>query len=278
MANNPIFPFYVNDFEGGTRHMTDAEVGCYLRLLMAQFNRGGQLPADEKILTRYCTSFSESWSIVKEKFEKVNGSKIQNKRLEIERLKRENFVDSRSKNKKGKTKSHENHMKITSETSENHLGKGKGKGNGYGNGIGNLDGVAGEEKFIVPQMCKVWYETFPTYTSDKENDFDGMGKVLQFITRQANVKNIQDVDNQSKVLNTLQLIADQVNREPFWVNKPIKSIANNLQEFYNKIKNPLNGKQSTSNQQSPTELRERVAAIRAKSRATREQAGNKSSP
>lgn len=274
MANNPIFPFYVNDFEGGTRHMTDAEVGCYLRLLMAQFNRGGQLPNDETLLSRYCTSFFESWPIVKEKFEKLNGSKIQNKRLEIERVKRESFVDSRSKNKRGKTKSHEKQVKITSETSENHLGKGKGKGKGYENGNGNLDGGSGEEKFIVPQMCKVWYESFPTYTSDKENDSDGMGKALQFIVRQSNITNVQDVDTQVKILNTLQLIADQVNREPFWVNKPIKSIANNIQEFYNKIKNPINGKSTGATGNKTADLRTGVQAGRHERRARREQNGN----
>jgi hypothetical protein len=98
-----------------------------------------------------------------------------------------------------------------------------------------------DEKFIVPQMCLLWYASFSTYTKDMENDYSGMGKILQFMSRQANIKDTSDIDNQSKVLNTLQLIADQVNREPFWVNKPIKSIANNIQEFYNHIKNPING-------------------------------------
>lgn len=98
-----------------------------------------------------------------------------------------------------------------------------------------------DEKYIVPQMCLLWYGSFKSYTKDKDNDFGGMGKILQFMMRQANIKDTADVDSQSKVLNTLQLIADQVNREPFWVNKPIKSIANNIQEFYNHIKNPING-------------------------------------
>jgi len=266
MANNPIFPFYVNDFEGGTRHMTDAEVGCYLRLLMAQFNRGGVLPADEALLSRYCTSFNESWPMVKEKFEKINGSKFQNKRLEIERIKRENFVESRSKNKKGKVKSHDNHKENVSESSDNHLGKGKGNGKGKGIGEGNLDGGSGEEKYIIPQMCKLWYDNFQTYTADKENDFEGMGKILHFVVRQAKVKDVTESSTQLKILNTLQLVADEVAKESFWVNKPIKSIANNIQEFYNKIKNPIvNGTKSSPNQQADrhdavqAELKKRLA-------------------
>lgn len=245
MANNPIFPFYVNDFEGGTRHMTDAEVGCYLRLLMAQFNRGGQLPGDETILRRYCTSFEQSWPLVKEKFEKINGTKIQNKRLEIERVKREKFIVSRVKNRKGENKKNENHVSNTSKTSVDHLGKGKEKGNGYGNGNGNLDGVQGEDFFLIPKMCAVWYENFVTYTSDKQNDYEGMGKILQFICRQAKVSDVLDTDTQKKILDTLKFVADEVNKMPFWVNKPIKSIANNIQEFYNNIKNPANGKSNS---------------------------------
>lgn len=98
-----------------------------------------------------------------------------------------------------------------------------------------------EKKFIIPQMCQIWYASFKEYTKDKQNDFDGMGKILQFMSKQAQITNVQDCDNQVKILNTLQLIADQVNRTPFWINKPIKSIANNIQEFYNNIKNPING-------------------------------------
>lgn len=120
---------------------------------------------------------------------------------------------------------------------------GNGNGIGQGNGIGNGNSDTHQEKLIVPKMCSIWYEHFPVYTSDRENDYAGMGKILQFIYRQApNPKDIQELSTQEKVINTLHLIADQVEKEPFWVNKPIKSIANNIQEFYNHIKNPLNGK------------------------------------
>lgn len=120
---------------------------------------------------------------------------------------------------------------------------------------------------IVPKMCELWYMSFQTYTKDRKNDFEAMGKVLQFMIRQPKCDgNIANAEHQIKILNTLQLIADQVNREPFWVNKPIKSIANNIQEFYNNIKNPINGngKSITGKQNSfsregiQTELNERL--------------------
>lgn len=159
----------------------------------------------------------------------------------------------------------------------------KDKGEGIkeqGLGEGLQDGGSGEEKLIVPQMCQLWYENFTSYTSDKEADFDGMGRILKFIYKLTpKPKDVQEVDTQVKILNTLQLIADQVNREPFWVNKPIKSIANNVQEFFNKIKNPINGKQqgnSSYQQQSTTDFRAGVAAAGAERRKKREQAGNQS--
>jgi hypothetical protein len=112
------------------------------------------------------------------------------------------------------------------------------------------------KNFIIPQMTNFWYQSFPLYTKDLKNDSHGMGVILNFMTKQAGVLDITDESFQSKILNTLQLIADQVQKESFWINKPIKSIANNIQEFYNKIKNPLpNGKQHNKNGQS---LREQV--------------------
>lgn len=159
------------------------------------------------------------------------------------------------------------------------IGLGNGKGNGLG--TGHVDGGLGEEipdeKYIVPQMCELWYTNFPVYTKDREKDFDGMGNVLQFIHRQSpESKNTGDPVTQEKILNTLQLIADQVNRTPFWVNRPIKSIANNLQLFYNDIKNPLpDGKQGfTTGKAGADQFRNGVQADRNARREKRKQGGN----
>lgn len=167
MANNPSFSFYVNDFEGGTRHMTDTELGCYVRLLLAQFNRGDILPNDANFLKRFCTSFDESWPIVKEKFKPVGENQIQNKRLSKESAKRSKFIDKQSNNgrkggrpqnpdksqiesqKKTKVKPIKNPIinpVITqSESQKKPLGNGIGKGNGYGIGEGNWEGSASPE-------------------------------------------------------------------------------------------------------------------------------------
>lgn len=95
---------------------------------------------------------------------------------------------------------------------------------------------------LVGQMCALWIGRFKTYTEDRQSDTEGMGKIVAFMMRQSKSHDPTNNDFQIKCLNTLELIADQVEKDPFWINKPLKSIGNNIQEFYNKIKNPINGK------------------------------------
>lgn len=138
------------------------------------------------------------------------------------------------------------------------LGDGNGDANTFGS-KGKMDdrdrvvgegeeGGKGEEgeppnpAMLVPQMHTLWVTAFPMYTANRELDYPALTSIAGFIFKTAGVKNgFGDSENEIKVLNTFQLIADQVNREPFWSNKPLASISKNIQEFYNKIKNPING-------------------------------------
>lgn len=135
-------------------------------------------------------------------------------------------------------------------------------------------GKSPDEKFVVPQMCNRWYSIFPLYTRDKENDYEAMGKIAGFMMRQAGEKDVGSLETQGKILNTLTQIAEQVIADQFWTNKPLKSIANHIQEFYNKIKNPSNGKDHTGGAAANGNLRTKVQAEFERRRAEREQAGN----
>lgn len=157
-----------------------------------------------------------------------------------------------------------------------HEEEGEDKEEEIDEGKGEEGGGMGEEKFLVPAMCQRWYNIFPYYTRDKNSDYHGMLKVIDFIRRQAGVTDLKGVEVQEKMLNTLTVIGEVIISEPFWVNKPLKSIANNIQEFYNKIKNPVNGKEGKSD--SKQSIRDQAAAIRNERRANRQQAGNKSGP
>lgn len=96
---------------------------------------------------------------------------------------------------------------------------------------------------LVPTLCRNWYDKFPTYTKDQKEDFQAMGKIVAFMVRQHSLTDISAPETREKIIATMDAIAEAVSQEPFWINKPLKSIANNIQEFYNRIKNPVqNGK------------------------------------
>lgn len=260
------FTYYDGDATREMAHMNRLERGAYTDVII-QLRQRGRLTIDDlkKFLSKDFDSVWPALEWILKKDEK--GFFIEWLENSIQRA--ATFSKIQSERKSGSSKQ----QPKTDSDKPNRNQKGipvnpLGDGDEYGDGIG-IKQESGNENFLVPEMCKVWYASFAAYTSDKESDFEGMGKVLQFISRQANLKNIPDADDQIKILNTLQLIADQVNREPFWVNKPIKSIANNIQEFYNKIKNPVNGKQSAGK----GTLREQVQAERDRRRKAREQTG-----
>lgn len=139
---------------------------------------------------------------------------------------------------------------------------GNGLGNGNSHGLGKEG--SGEPKKVTPefhtktltgQMVELWGATFPSYSKDPERDLPALKCIADFIFQQSNVKDgYGNTDCEIKCLNTFQLIADQVNRENFWVNKPLKSISSHIQEFYNKIKNPTSNGNSTKSGTGGTKL------------------------
>lgn len=106
---DPAFLFYPEAFEVGTRKMTDAEVGQYIRALNEQFFEGR---IDEQF-------FDNLSPRVQEKFVRIKGGYI-NKRLRFEIEKRKKYTESRrangsrggrpKKQEETKEKPKENHM------------------------------------------------------------------------------------------------------------------------------------------------------------------------
>lgn len=110
MAKDPAFLFYPGDFSTGTQFFTDEQVGKYVRLLMAQHQHGH---LNENQVIHICKSYDNHIML---KFKKDSGGLWYNERLEIEIDKRKNYVDSRGKNKQGKTKT-----KIISKSYDIHM-------------------------------------------------------------------------------------------------------------------------------------------------------------
>jgi uncharacterized protein YdaU (DUF1376 family) len=95
MAKDPAFLFYPGDWQGGTMHMTHLEKGCYMDLLMLQFNRGKFTLAHAKHMLG--SSFDLAWPNIVEKFVCEDGL-YWNERLNQEKEKRAKFTESRRRN------------------------------------------------------------------------------------------------------------------------------------------------------------------------------------
>ena len=118
MAKDPAFLFYPGDWQGGTSTMSRFIKGCYMDLLIAQFNSG---PLSlEEIKTVLGSDFGPSWPTLQKKFKQASGLFF-NERLEVEKTKRAEYSKSRRENRKGKTHvldmnnisaSHVSHMDI----------------------------------------------------------------------------------------------------------------------------------------------------------------------
>ena len=105
MAKDPAVLFYTNDFLTGTFTMSNEEVGAYIRLLCLQHQKGSLSSKDFESICKL-----EMPEVV-QKFVKTEEGTFYNVRMREEALKRENFSNSRSKNRKNKkSSSSEEHM------------------------------------------------------------------------------------------------------------------------------------------------------------------------
>lgn len=119
MAKDPAFLFYPGDWMGGTLTLSRFLKGCYLDLLVAQFNSG---PLSlEEIKTVLGPDFGTSWPILSKKF-KVTEGLFFNERLEAEKSKRaEHSQKQRERvnkrwNKEGENENGINHGTYTGNT------------------------------------------------------------------------------------------------------------------------------------------------------------------
>ena len=99
MAKDPVCPIYYNDLLGSTKTWTDEEFGCYVRLLLEQWdklylpnpyqNSTTELPNFQRLLM-IAPSVKKNWDLVGDKFKQVDGG-LQNENMEIIREKRQKF-------------------------------------------------------------------------------------------------------------------------------------------------------------------------------------------
>lgn len=93
MAKDPAVLFYYSDFLTGTAFMTDEEVGQYIRLLCHQADKGR---LTKKQVLSVCKANAIPESIQEKLVVDENGLYYQ-RRMEEEKIKRSNYVESRRK-------------------------------------------------------------------------------------------------------------------------------------------------------------------------------------
>jgi len=122
MSKDPAFLFYPNDWLGGTMGMTAEQKGCYIDLLVLQFNNKGRFTELEaKQVLSIC--FTSAWQVVKNKFknEGENNEFFYNERLREEITKRQEFSESRRINALHPKKPRKN-KKVTPKAYAKHMG------------------------------------------------------------------------------------------------------------------------------------------------------------
>lgn len=163
--------------------------GCYLDLLVAQFNSG---PLSlEEIRTVLGSDFGQAWPSLQKKFKTENGNFF-NERLETEKAKRTAYSQSRSKNRKKITydTTHEQtyvpHME-NEDKNENAIEKGKGvQGENNFKHIGTPNGhrmtilprYANEVPIIIHNLAEYFKSTgqLEEITASGWTDFAGFMK------------------------------------------------------------------------------------------------------
>lgn len=114
MSKDPAFLFYPGDWQGGTSTFTRFIKGCYLDVLIAQFN-SGHLSLEE-IKTVLGSDFGQSWPTLQKKFKKDDDGLFFNEKLHTEIVRRKEYSKSRADNRKGKT-----HVKDMSNISKTYV-------------------------------------------------------------------------------------------------------------------------------------------------------------
>jgi len=97
MSKDPAYPMYAQDFDMDTAAWGTDEIGIYVRLLNYEWVNGS-IPDDiqriAKIVRVSPRKLQKSWEIISKKFAKNGDNNLQNRRMEEEREKRLNYIES----------------------------------------------------------------------------------------------------------------------------------------------------------------------------------------
>lgn len=169
MAKDPAFLFYPGDWQGGTMTLSRHLKGCYMDLLVAQFNSGPLSLEEIKIVLG--ADFGSSWPTLSKKFKTDGNGLFFNERLEAEKAKRAEYSRKQRErvnkrwNKSGIDAGNTAVLPLENENENEDrkviggVGE-RGKQNFYTNGAEMFDDVK-EDPSLVEQLTRVvWNEGY----------------------------------------------------------------------------------------------------------------------
>lgn len=98
------------------------------------------------------------------------------------------------------------------------------------------------EKYIVPQMQKVFKSHITAYLPDKEKDYRPLLSIANFLCQQANVRGGPE-NNQQQILEAWDPICAYIATDKFYGQKSLTTISNHIQEIVQKA---IHGDKSTT--------------------------------
>jgi uncharacterized protein YdaU (DUF1376 family) len=276
MPKDPAFLFYPNDWLGGTLGMTFEEKGAYMELLMLQFNRGHM--TNDMIAQTVGQLFGQ----IQDKFIQDEQGLWFNARLEYEKNRRKKYVESRANNKSGEnqhTKKEKkeaghmtNHTKGHMENENLYIDINKNNSSNISN-ISTNDIIINsnnlksekekkiekkekgeilkiEEKYLCPEMLKIFNSKVEKYISDPQRDFEPLISIATFFHGYLNL-NTPITQLNAEILALWGSVSTYIAKDDFYAQKSLKTISNHIQEILNKT---LNGKSTKSPQSDRSKL------------------------
>lgn len=266
MSKDPAFLFYSKEWLEGTAEMTSEEKGVYVDLLAHQHQKGS-LPIETKKLAKLSGNSEKDflliWKELSTKFIPNGSGRLVNRKLNgivterFDRAWRNKIVGTLASVIKYSNNPYEINLQIkkkfrvedflsipeqilTETITKWYLKWFESIANANEDANANNKINNGVGKFLVSDMMVVWVKELPTYTKNEEKDSLACRSIADFIFKSEGIAHgFGDKESEKKVIESFRIVAKEVGKDNFWKNKSLASISNHIQEFYNRIKNPV---------------------------------------
>lgn len=228
MAKDPAFLFYPNDWLGGTMYLSRHQKGCYMDLLIAQFNNG---PLSLETIKTVLGQDQANWTALSSKFKKDSNGNFFNERLATEIEKRKKFSKSRRDNVNKRYKStyvntSVEHMNLHMENRNENENE-----NCY---------FEKSEKLLIPALYKIFVEKNSGYLKNETEDFTALKIILKYLCELLE-EDINRIFNNTAAHHTLKLrwgeIVSFIVKDSFYQSFDLPGIQRNFRAIILKQKN-----------------------------------------